>query len=136
MDGSRFEDSVRKLVQRAWAGEFATGPRLAAVQAENGYVLLGAAACWKQVPASCRRACVSKQEAHRHVCQAPSAPGATVTRPSCCLRCRVHELYSVKHLAALLTFQAKRRFVSAGDEYCSKVHGPGCRDCQTCHFCR
>lgn len=134
MEGSRFEDSVRKLVQRAWAGEFATGPRLAAVQADNGCVLLGAAVVGSRFH-GIMQACT--RQAPIHMCRAPSAPpGATVTRPSCCLRCRVHELYSVKHLAALLTFQAKRRFVSAGDEYCSKVHGPGCRDCQTCHFCR
>lgn len=44
VDSSRFEDSVRKLVQRAWAGNFDVGPKLAEVQAKNKCVVSDAAA--------------------------------------------------------------------------------------------
>ena len=41
------------------------------------------------------------------------------------------------HYQRLLQFEARNDYTgSKSDVYCKDVHGPGCKECKTCHFCR
>lgn len=47
------------------------------------------------------------------------------------------EYYTLDHWRALQEFQARHNFtIPPKAPLCNKEHGPGCKECTTCHFCR
>ena len=47
------------------------------------------------------------------------------------------ESYGLEHVRRVLRYEARRPYRAPHNrEKCAKVHGPGCRACRTCHFCR
>ena len=47
------------------------------------------------------------------------------------------ESYGLEHVRRVLRNEARQPYRAPRDrEKCAKVHGPGCRACRTCHFCR
>ncbi len=56
---------------------------------------------------------------------------------ACLSNLRFREVYSVKQLCALMTFEAKHPWDGSTEKVlCKDYCGPGCKDCKTCHFCR
>ena len=61
-----------------------------------------------------------------------TVPAARLSRLKCC-----REYYTAEHLRALKEFAARKPFyILPKGPYCKDVHGPGCKECSTCHFCR
>ena len=90
-------------------------------------------------PATC------KSYTRHNVCMTPVCLHLDVHRgpASGCLcdhatpKCDCREYYNLGHWERLQQFAAKRNFdIQAKGPYCSEAHGPDCRDCTTCHFCR
>ena len=65
----------------------------------------------------------------------PGTSSSAMPTLACVCCCR--EYYNLGHLERLQAFAAKHDFeIQAKGPYCSVAHGPDCRDCTTCHFCR
>lgn len=47
------------------------------------------------------------------------------------------EYYTIEHLRRLVRWEARGALSTQGRQVlCKDVHGPGCKACVSCHFCR